>query len=424
MYTIKRHILPILERRFKNNIAISLSGARQVGKSALCDHLFSGAKKISFDNKLLRMTVLEDEIGFLNKQGTPLFIDEAQKVPSIFEAIKEKIENEKLGYGSFILSGSQKLKLHQGEETLAGRVSTNELSGLSLREIFDVDFNKHFVPTDEYISLREKKLKKYGDLWEIIHRGQYPELYENKEKEWEDFYSSYINTYLERDVADLVNTNNILTFTKFMTSVAARTGNILVYSNIASEVGVDEKTISKWINILVRSNIIYLLQPYCNSHLSRAIKSPKVYFRDTGLACYLTRWLTKETAQNGNMAGNLFETFVINELIKSFSNAGEKYNFSIFFYRGKDKKKKRIKTDGVVITEEIEGEIDFIIQEGENLYPIEIKETESPNVSMASEFDVLDKDIDKHRATGVILCMYPEKLYLRDNLVCLPIEYI
>ena len=265
MYTIKRHILPILERRFKNNIAISLSGARQVGKSALCDHLFSGAKKISFDNKLLRMTVLEDEIGFLNKQGTPLFIDEAQKVPSIFEAIKEKIENEKLGYGSFILSGSQKLKLHQGEETLAGRVSTNELSGLSLREIFDVDFNKHFVPTDEYISLREKKLKKYGDLWEIIHRGQYPELYENKEKEWEDFYSSYINTYLERDVADLVNTNNILTFTKFMTSVAARTGNILVYSNIASEVGVDEKTISKWINILVRSNIIYLLQPYCNS---------------------------------------------------------------------------------------------------------------------------------------------------------------
>lgn len=303
-------------------------------------------------------------------------------------------------------------------------MSTNELSGLSLREIFDVDFNKHFVPTDEYISLREKKLKKYADLWEIIHRGQYPELYENKEKEWEDFYSSYINTYLERDVADLVNTNNVLTFTRFMTSVAARTGNILVYSNIASEVGVDEKTISEWINILVRSNIIYLLQPYCNSHLSRAIKSPKVYFRDTGLACYLTRWLTKETAQNGNMAGNLFETFVINELIKSFSNAGEKYDFSIFYYRGKDKKKKRIKTDGEIITEEIEGEIDFIIQEGENLYPIEIKETESPNVSMASEFNVLDKDIDKHRAIGVILCMYPEKLYLRDNLVCLPIEYI
>lgn len=424
MYTIKRHILPILEKRFKNNIALSLSGARQVGKSTLCDHLFSDIKKINFDNKLLRITALEDESGFLNKQGVPLFIDEAQKVPTIFEAIKEKIESDKLGYSSYVLSGSQKLKLHQGEETLAGRVSTNELSGLSLREIHGVNYNKHFVPTDEYISSREKYLKKYGDLWDVIHRGQYPELYENKEKEWEDFYSSYINTYLERDVADLVNTNNLLTFTKFMTSMAARTGNILVYSNIASEVGVDEKTISAWVNILVRSNIIYLLKPYYNSHLSRAIKSPKVFFRDTGLACYLTRWLTKETAQKGNMAGNLFETFVINELIKSFSNAGEKYDFSIFYYKGKDKKKRRIKTDGGVIEEDVEGEIDFIIQEGDNLYPIEIKETASPTVSMASEFDVLDKDISKHRLLGVILCTYPEKLYLRDNLVCLPIEYI
>ena len=124
------------------------------------------------------------------------------------------------------------------------------------------------------------------------------------------------------------------------------------------------------------------------------------------------------------MAGNLFETFVVNELIKSFSNAGEKYDFSVFYYRGKDKKKKRIKTDGGIVMEDIEGEIDFIIQEGDKLYPLEIKETQSPTSSMASEFDVLDKDIDKHRATGVILCTYPEKLYLRDNLVCLPIEYI
>lgn len=424
MYTIKRHILPVLERRFKNSIALSLSGARQVGKSTLCDYLFQGVKKINFDSKLLRASVSEDEIGFLNRQGNPLFIDEAQKVPTIFEAIKERIENEKLGYGSYVLSGSQKLKLHQGEETLAGRVSVNELSGLSLREIHDVDFNRHFVPTEEYLSSREAHLKKYGDLWDVIHRGQYPELYENTEKEWEDFYSSYISAYLERDVADLINTTNLLTFTKFMTSVAARTGNVLSYSNIAREVGVDEKTVVAWLGILVRSNIVYLLKPYCNSHLSRAIKSPKLYFRDTGLACYLTRWLTKETAQNGNMAGNLFETFVINELIKTFSNAGEKYDFSIFYYRGKDKKKKRIRIDGETIEEEVDGEIDFIIQEGDILYPIEIKETETPNPSMANEFDVLDQDVDKRRGLGVILCTHPEKLYLRDNLVCLPIEYI
>ena len=271
MYSIKRHLLPVLKRRFNNNIALSLTGARQVGKSTLCDYLFHDVKKINFDNKLLRTTASEDEIGFLNKQGAPLWIDEAQKVPSIFEAIKEKIENDHLGYGSYVLSGSQKLKLHQGEETLSGRVSTNELSGLSLREIHDVDFNRHFVPTDEYLSSREKSLKKYGDLWEVIHRGQYPELYENKDKEWEDFYASYINTYLERDVADLVHTNNLLTFTRFMTAVAARSGNVLVYSSLASEVGVDDKTIAAWMNILVRGDIVYLLKPYCNSHLSRAI---------------------------------------------------------------------------------------------------------------------------------------------------------
>ena len=424
MYSINRHLLPILEKRFKNNIALSLSGARQVGKSTLCDYLFRDVAKVNFDSQTIRLAVEEDPIGFLNKKGAPLFIDEAQKMPIIFEAIKEKIESEHLGYGSYVLSGSQKLKLHQGEETLSGRVSTNELSGLSLREVFDVDFNRHFVPTEDYLAQREEKLRPYGDLWATIHRGQYPELYENKEKEWEDFYSSYIDTYLERDVTDLINTENLLKFRRFMTCVAARTGNVLVYTNIAKEIGIDEKTVSAWIGILVRSNIVFLLQPYYNSHLTRAIKSPKIYFRDTGLACYLTRWLTKETAQNGHMSGALFETFVVNELIKSFSNAGEKYDFSIFYYRGRDKTKRRIKTDGGVIEEEVEGEIDFIIQEGENLYPIEIKETSSPTSSMAAEFEVLDKDLQKHRALGVILCTYPEKLYLRDDLICLPIEYI
>lgn len=178
-----------------------------------------------------------------------------------------------------------------------------------------------------------------------------------------------------------------------------------------------------WVDVLVRSDIIYLLKPYANSHLNRITKKPKIYFKDTGLVCYLTRWLTKETAQNGHMAGNLFETFVVNEIIKSFSNDGKNYDFSIFYYRGKDKKKK-IKVNNEVIEEEIEGEIDLIIQDNGMLYPIEIKETKSPHLSMSNEFNVLDKIKDKKRGMGVILCMVPEKIYLRDNLVCLPIKYI
>ena len=424
MYTIKRHIAPVLEKRFKNNICLSINGARQVGKSTLCNHLFPDAKKVNFDNKIIRMAALEDEAGFLNNSGTPLFIDEAQKAPSIFEAIKDKISYDNLGYSSYVLSGSQKLKLHAGEETLAGRVSTNEINGLSLREIFDVPFDERFLPNDEYISSREKELKPYKDVWNVIHRGQYPELYENPDKEWEDFYQSYVNTYIERDVAGLISAKNIMTFSKFMTSIACRTGNVLSYTSIANEVGVDAKTISEWVSILERSGIVYLLKPYYSSHLNRAIKSPKIYFRDTGLACYLSRWLTPETARNGSMSGALFETFVVNEIIKTYSNRGLKYDFSVFYYRGKDRKKTRIETENGVIEESVEGEIDLIIQEGDDLYPIEIKETASPKASMASYFDVLDKEIGKHRKTGVILCTIGEKTFLRDNLVCLPLEYI
>lgn len=287
-----------------------------------------------------------------------------------------------------------------------------------------MDFNQHFIPTESYLNEREKCLRSYGDIWEKIHRGQYPELYENPEKEWNDFYASYIDTYLEKDVFELIKTQNSMAFTKFLTALAARTGNVINYSSLASEVGVDEKTILSWTGILVRSGIVYLLKPYFSSALNRAIKSPKLYFRDTGLVCYLTRWLTPETARNGNMSGALYETFVVNELIKSFSNAGEKYDFSIYYYRGKDKKKKKADVDGTEVYSEIEGEIDFIIKEGDTLYPIEIKETRSPKATMAKEFDVLDKDLGTHRGMGVILCSYPEKLYLRDNLVCLPLEYI
>jgi len=424
MYSIKRHILPVIERRFKNNKVVSVNGARQVGKSTLCEYLFSNVKRVSFDNKITRSNAIEDGKKFLNRYGVPLFIDEAQKVSDIFEDIKDKLETEKLGYGSYILSGSQRLKLKAGEETLAGRISINELSGLSLREIYDIEYYFPFIPNDEYIIEREKSIKKYNDIWQIIHRGQYPELYENKEKEWEDFYNSYISTYLERDVAELINTKNYLTFVKFMTSVASRTGNILNYANIASEVGVSEKTICEWMNILVRSNIVYLLKPYCTSELTRAIKSPKIYFRDTGLCCYLTRWLTKETAENGAMSGQLFETFIVNEIIKSFSNSGMNYDFSLFYYRGKDKIRRIIKDNGEKNIIEKEGEIDLIIQTGDKLYPIEIKETSNPNKNMASEFDVLDIDITKKRMTGIILCTYDEKIYLKDDLIVLPIEYI
>lgn len=421
MYSIKRHIAQVLERRSKNSKAILLTGPRQVGKSTLYKHLFGDVNQVTFDDDLLLAQAEEDVNLFLLNNPCPLMIDEVQKCPSIFNKLKILLDNTD-GYGNFFLTGSQKLQLMEGvSESLAGRVSIVELEGLSLREIYDIPFTKHFVPTQEYLKEREGTIKNYrSNLWEVIHRGSYPELYANPGKEWGDFYQSYVKTYLERDVNKLIKAKNHLTFVKFLTCVAARTGQVINYANIASEVGVSEVTVKEWISILEKSGIIYILKPYTPSVLNRAIRTPKLYFRDTGLCCYLTRWLTPETLKNGAMAGAMYETFVINEILKSYSNEGLEYDFNVFYYNGKDKKKR--KENGEEI--EIDGEIDLILQENGILYPIEIKMSASPKADMASEFDVLDGVPDKKRGIGVIICLYDKKLYLRENLVALPLEYI
>ena len=421
MYSIKRHIEGVVERRSKNSKAILLTGPRQVGKSTLYKHLFGKVNQVTFDDDLLLAQAEEDMNLFLLNNPCPLMIDEVQKCPSIFNKLKIVLDNTD-EYGNFYLTGSQKLQLMEGvSESLAGRVSIVELEGLSLREIYDVPFSKHFVPTQEYIKEREGAVKNYRkNLWETIHRGSYPELYSNPEREWMDFYQSYVKTYLERDVNKLIRAKNHLTFVKFLTCVAARTGQVVNYTNISSEVGVSEVTVKEWISILEKSGIIYILKPYTSSALNRAIRSPKLYFRDTGLCCYLTRWLTPETLKNGAMAGAMFETFVINEILKSYSNEGLEYDFNVFYYNGKDKKRKKENGEEV----EVDGEIDLILQEDGILYPIEIKMSASPKVDMASEFDVLDGVPDKKRGMGVIICLYDKKMYLRENLIALPLEFI
>ena len=421
MYSIKRHIEPVIERRAKNSKAIALTGPRQVGKSTLFRYLFSNVRQVTFDDDLL-LSQANDDVGlFMLNNPAPLMIDEVQKCESIFNKLKIELDNTD-AYGNYFLTGSQKLQLIESiSESLAGRISLMEMEGLSLREIYNVDYNKHFIPSDDYLSSREAKLKNYkGDIWEIIHRGSYPELYANPEKEWVDFYQSYVKTYLERDVNHLLKAKNRLTFVKFMTSVAARTGQTVNYANIASEIEVSEVTVKEWISILERSGLIYILKPYTPSTLTRAIKTPKLYFRDTGLCSYLTRWLTPETLKNGAMSGAMFETFVVNEILKSYSNEGMDYDFDVFYYNGKDK--KRIKTNGH--EEEVDGEIDLIIHENGILYPIEIKMSTSPKANMASEFDVLDGVSDKKRGTGAIICMIDRKMYLRENLVALPLSYL
>lgn len=410
MAYIQRAISEILKNRVKTSKCTLIIGARQVGKSTLVRHDFSKYNHTNFDDRLTRMQAREEPKLFFLNNPCPLFIDEVQKESSILEEIKQKVDNSN-ERGQFILSGSQKLELMKGvSESLAGRVSICELCGLSLREINQVDFNRHFVPTDDYIEERENKLIAYKDIWNIIHKGSYPELYDI-ERDWQDFYSSYVSTYLERDINELISADSI-TFTKFLTAVAARTGEMLNYSNIASQVGVSEPTVKNWISILERTGIVYLLQPYSASALNRSIKTPKIYFRDTGLACYLTRWISADALKNSAVAGNMFETFIVSEILKSYSNEGKDYRFHIFYYRGKDRRHTG------------ENEIDLIIEENGILYPIEIKMSGNPKANMANTNQVLDKIPDKKRGMGIILCLIDKKTYLRENLIALPIEYI
>lgn len=214
-------------------------------------------------------------------------------------------------------------------------------------------FNEPFVPTMGYIIRRNRTAHAPENIWEIVHRGDYPEL-QSQDVEWSAFFSSYVKTYLERDVRKLSAVQDLDDFRRFMAAVAARTGQMLNYSNIADEISKDANTVKRWLSILEVTWIVYLLEPYTPSVLKRAIKTPKVYFRDTGLAAYLTRWLTPETLANGAMSGAMFETFVISEILKSYSNRGIDYRYCVSYYRGKDK--KRTHTDGSTVN--IESEVD------------------------------------------------------------------
>ena len=425
MSYINRAIEPLLIKKYQSYKSVAVTGARQVGKTRMTKELFPGVKRINLKNPNLLNAASSDPQGFMESFDRPLFIDEVQECPELLSSVKDILDNVST-YSNYLFSGSQKWSLMEGQsDSLSGMVGIIELAGLSLREINIIDFNERFIPTDAYIKNREKTLKKYVDIWKIIHRGYYPELYEHPEKDWEEFYQDYVKTYIERDVYKITKIRDYQTFYRFLVSVAARTGQILDYTNIANDTGISADTVKLWIGILVKTDIVYLLQPYYNSHLNRAIKSPKIYFRDTGLACFLTSWLTSDTLKNGAIAGHMFETFVVNEVIKSFINVGKDYSKYIYYYHGKDKvKKKKVNSDGTITEINEENEIDIIIEENGILYPIEIKKGSNPNASDADAFTILDKDIGKIRGIGAIICTGEYKLKLRENLYSLPIEYI
>ena len=419
MNYIQRSIETRLLQAMKAYKAVLVTGPRQAGKSTLLKQLFPARKYVSLDDPFLEEQANQNGSTFMMLNQPPITIDEAQRAPMLFRYIKMRCD-ESEEKGLFCLSGSQQFRLMKNvSETLAGRVSILELPGLSLRELQGDPFALPFLPTMEYLLERQKTVKAPKNLWQIIHRGSYPAL-QDPELEWAAFYADYVRTYIERDVRELSAVHDLDAFRRFMVAAAARTGSVLNCSNIASEVGKDLATIKNWLSILEASGIVYLLEPYASTALKRAIRAPKLYFRDTGLVCYLTRWLTDETLAYGAMTGPIFETFVISEILKSFSNAGLDYRYFASYYRGKDKIQRQ--KDGESM--EIDGEIDLILEENGVLYPIEIKTASRASADMSVAFQVLNKIPEKQRGMGAVVCLCPQPGQLRENVLQIPAWYI
>lgn len=412
MKYIKRALESNLRQSAKTYKAVLLTGARQVGKSTLLKHLFQKEYKcISLDDPFLEEQAKTDGNMFLTLNPPPVIVDEVQHAPELFRYIKIRCD-EADKKGLFFLSGSQPFHLMKKvSETLSGRIHIVELNGLSLREIQHDTFNNRFLPTMDYIAARSKTASAPQNIWEIIHRGGYPAV-QDKYLEWSAYYADYVKTYLERDVRDLSAVQDLDCFRRFLVAAAARTGQLLNYSNIADEIGRDSVTVKRWISILEASGLVYLLEPFANSTLKRTTKTPKLYFRDTGLVCYLTRWLTSETLAYGAMSGHIFETFAVSEILKSFANAGLEYKHFVSFYRGHGS------------SEDKESEIDLIIEENGILYPIEIKQGTNVKATETAAFQILDKVKSSKRGSGAIVCNCPQPGRLRENVLQIPVWYI
>ncbi len=424
MAYIKRASEDTVLRISKMFPVLLVSGPRQVGKTTLLQRLAELQKKegierkyVTLDDPDVRYLAKNDPALFLQRYSPPVLIDEIQYATELLPYIKMSVDQSKRK-GDFWITGSQVFLLMKNvSESLAGRVGIVNLLGLSNAEIYN-EPSEPFQTDPEYLmkrlSVRSKK--NLNEIYQRIFKGSMPELYADVNVDWETYYRSYVDTYLQRDIRDLAQVANEMQFYNFMTIVAAHTSKPVVYEDLASSAGISAPTAKKWLSILVSSHIIALVQPYHNNVLKRVVKMPLLHFLDTGLAAYLLKWGNPEALERGAMSGAFFESYVFSEIYKSYLNEGKVP--PIFYYRDKDQK-----------------EIDLLIYQNGILSPVEIKKSASPGKTAIKNFNVLNP-ITKEETfggmellktqigTGSVVCMANDLLPVDEKNWYVPVWLI
>ncbi len=405
---IKRHAESTILEMSKMFGAVLVTGPRQAGKTTTLKELLQDTRYVSLDDTFARSQAINAPHTFIRDNMPPVFIDEIQKAPGLFPEIK-LILDQKKKKGQFFLSGSQQFHMMKNvSESLSGRIGILALPGVSFRERMEIADRTPFLTNDKYLAERTSTLSGLDQdtLWEIIWRGSMPELVANPDFNWKMYYSAYVSTYVERDVRELTQVGDTIKFTRFMEVIAAHNSQMLNLQSIAGEVGISHPTAERWLSILTASHLVYLLRPYSNNLTKRAVKTPKLYFMDTGLAAFLSNWNTPEVLRSGAMSGAYFEDFVISEIIKSYYNCGISEP-PIYYYRDRDKK-----------------EIDLIIDQDGCLYSYEIKKHADPSLKDIKNFSVLSHIAGNRKCKGGVICTYEKPASLNDDFMIIPVSYL
>lgn len=407
-----QYIERTLERKFLHMSsffkAVLVTGARQVGKTTMLKHLAEGQNRtyVTLDNSMARMLAQSDPVLFFQTYKPPVIIDEVQNAPELFGQIKIMCD-ESEETGRFWLTGSQQFHMMKHvRETLAGRIGVLELYGLSRSEIDRVHFDDTLDFSLPCLLERQKQVKKNDivDTFESIWKGGMPQVLLADAEQRQEYYHSYVDTYLMRDVADAGGITDTVRFRKFLNACAALTAEQVNYKTLSEAAEISQPTAKEWLRVLQGLGIIYLLQPFYNNELKRLTKTPKLYFCDTGLCAYLSMWLTRDTLMSGAAGGHYFENYVVMELLKHYAYAKSKANLT--YYRDANAK-----------------EIDVFVEEDHRIHPLEIKKSANPDRREVKKYELIDKTT-LERGCGGIVCMCEEVVPIDDRNCFIPCNLI